>query len=249
MLRKELLPSIKELVVCKIREVTEVGAYVQLVEYRDIEGLIMHSEYSRRGTRIKANPGQQEILSVISVDQQTRCIDLSRKHLTDEERADALELYKYNKTIHDILVRLSNQYTTDIESLYEYFVWSDRQGLMDTNIIDEFRKLSDERKPKPQLFRCYLEVACFSSEGVDGIKKAFAQLYNLYPEMKCKIVASPLYYIEMAGFDDVRDKMNHAVEQITRAIEVYQGYVCLKIQPQVVNQELDSDVKKILQSY
>lgn len=65
------LPDPNELVVCQVRQIAEMGAYVNLLEYDNAEGMIMLSELSRR--RIRSiqkliRVGRNEVVVVMRVD-------------------------------------------------------------------------------------------------------------------------------------------------------------------------------------
>lgn len=66
-------PDIDEAVLVKVRSVAEMGAYVSLLEYNNIEGMILLSELSRR--RIRSIPklirvGRNEVVVVLRVDKE-----------------------------------------------------------------------------------------------------------------------------------------------------------------------------------
>jgi polyribonucleotide nucleotidyltransferase len=66
-------PAIEELVVVQVRQIAEMGAYVKLLEYDNIEGMILLSELSRR--RIRSinkliRVGRNEVVVVLRVDQE-----------------------------------------------------------------------------------------------------------------------------------------------------------------------------------
>ena len=66
-------PAIDELVVVQVRQIAEMGAYVKLLEYDNIEGMILLSELSRR--RIRSinkliRVGRNEVVVVLRVDQE-----------------------------------------------------------------------------------------------------------------------------------------------------------------------------------
>jgi translation initiation factor 2 subunit 1 len=44
-------PDLEECVIVNVKMITEMGAYVQLLEYNNIEGMILLSELSRRRIR------------------------------------------------------------------------------------------------------------------------------------------------------------------------------------------------------
>jgi translation initiation factor 2 subunit 1 len=66
-------PAVDELVVVQVRQIAEMGAYVKLLEYDNIEGMILLSELSRR--RIRSinkliRVGRNEVVVVLRVDQE-----------------------------------------------------------------------------------------------------------------------------------------------------------------------------------
>ena len=49
-------PEVDELVMVNVKQIAEMGAYVKLLEYDDIDGMILLSELSRR--RIRSSKGE-----------------------------------------------------------------------------------------------------------------------------------------------------------------------------------------------
>ena len=73
-------PEIESLVMVNVRTIADMGAYVSLLEYNNIEGLILLSELSRR--RIRSinkliRVGRNEVAMVLRVDKDKGYIDLS----------------------------------------------------------------------------------------------------------------------------------------------------------------------------
>jgi len=65
-------PQVEDLVIVQVKHVAEMGAYVSLLEYNNIEGMILLSELSRR--RIRSinkliRVGRTEIVVVLRVDE------------------------------------------------------------------------------------------------------------------------------------------------------------------------------------
>jgi translation initiation factor 2 subunit 1 len=72
-------------------EIKDLGAYVRLIEYDNIEGFIMLSQVTAK--RVKTvqkflKIGKQEMMEVLRVDEDRMCIDLSKKSL----KADAIAI-------------------------------------------------------------------------------------------------------------------------------------------------------------
>ena len=110
----------------QITKVHENGAYVTLLEYQDIEGLILSTEVTRK--RVKTvnkflKMGKQETMMVIRVDKEKRYIDLSKKKVQPEEAAEAEKFFKKAKMVHNIMRQVAVKLNCTLLSLYEQFGW------------------------------------------------------------------------------------------------------------------------------
>ena len=70
---EEPFPEVESLVMVNVRNIAEMGAYVTLLEYNNIEGMILLSELSRRRIRsinklIRVN--RNEVVMVLRVDKE-----------------------------------------------------------------------------------------------------------------------------------------------------------------------------------
>lgn len=86
-------PEVDDVVMVQVRSIAEMGAYVSLLEYGGIEGMILLSELSRRRIRsvqklIKV--GRQEPVMVLRVDKEKGYIDLSKRRVSPEDLAVSL---------------------------------------------------------------------------------------------------------------------------------------------------------------
>jgi translation initiation factor 2 subunit 1 len=96
-------PEVDELVMVNVRSIAEIGAYVSLLEYNNIEGMILLSELSRR--RIRSinkliRVGKNEVVMVLRVDKEKGYIDLSKRRVSPEDIAKCEERYNKAKTVH-----------------------------------------------------------------------------------------------------------------------------------------------------
>ena len=78
-------PPVESLVVVNVKQIAEMGAYVTLLEYGNIEGMILLSELSRR--RIRSinkliRVGKNEVVMVLRVDKEKGYIDLSKRRVS-----------------------------------------------------------------------------------------------------------------------------------------------------------------------
>ncbi|KAF7271592.1 eukaryotic translation initiation factor 2 subunit alpha [Rhynchophorus ferrugineus] len=127
---KEKYPKVDSVVMVNVRSIAEMGAYVHLLEYKDIEGMILLSELSRR--RIRSinkliRVGKTEPVVVIRVDKDKGYIDLSKRRVSAEDLEKCTERYSKAKAVNSILRYVAEllKYESDeqLEELYEKTAW------------------------------------------------------------------------------------------------------------------------------
>lgn len=126
----EKFPDLDEPVMVNVRRIAEMGAYVTLLEYNNIEGMILLSELSRRRIR-SVNKliriGRSECVVVIRVDKDKGYIDLSKRRVYAKDLLQCEERYSKAKAVNSILRHVAEKlgYETDeqLESLYTRTAW------------------------------------------------------------------------------------------------------------------------------
>jgi len=127
---KEKYPEVEDVVMVNVRSIAEMGAYVHLLEYNDIEGMILLSELSRR--RIRSinkliRVGKTEPVVVIRVDKDKGYIDLSKRRVSAEDVEKCTERFAKAKAVNSILRHVAELlgYETDeqLEELYQRTAW------------------------------------------------------------------------------------------------------------------------------
>lgn len=127
---KEKYPEVDSVVMVNVRSIAEMGAYVHLLEYKNIEGMILLSELSRR--RIRSinkliRVGKTEPVVVIRVDKEKGYIDLSKRRVSAEDLEKCTERYSKAKAVNSILRHVAEllKYESDeqLEELYEKTAW------------------------------------------------------------------------------------------------------------------------------
>ena len=103
-----------------------MGAYVSLLEYNNIEGMILLSELSRR--RIRSinkliRVGRHEVVMVLRVDKEKGYIDLSKRRVSAEDVAKLEDRYNKAKSVHSVLRHLADQHKFYLQELYERIAW------------------------------------------------------------------------------------------------------------------------------
>jgi len=195
-------PELESLVMVNVRNIADMGVYVSLLEYKNIEGMILLSELSRR--RIRSihkliRVGRNEVVMVLRVDQEKGYIDLSKRRVSPEDVAACEDKFKKANAVHGVLRHLADRRGLYLEELYQQVGWPlyrkyghayDAFKLAltegETGVKDPFEELviPEEIKtelkmyirrrlaPKPVKIRADIEVSCFTYEGIDAIREA-----------------------------------------------------------------------------
>jgi len=119
-------PEIDSVVVVTVREIADMGAYVSLLEYNNIEGMILLSELSRR--RIRSinkllRVGRNEVVMVLRVDREKGYIDLSKRRVSPEDVASCEDRFNKAKAVHGVLRHLAEKRKLYLEDLYDRIGW------------------------------------------------------------------------------------------------------------------------------
>jgi translation initiation factor 2 subunit 1 len=194
-------PEVESVVMVNVRNIADMGAYVSLLEYDNIEGMILLSELSRRRIRsihklIRVN--RNEVVMVLRVDKEKGYIDLSKRRVSPEDVAACEDRFNKAKAVHGVLRHLAERRKFFLEDLYEKIGWPlykkyghafDAFKLAiseDKNAGDPFAELDIEEDlkeelktyilrrlaPQPIKIRSDIEVSCFTYEGIDAIREA-----------------------------------------------------------------------------
>ena len=215
-------PEVDDLVMCKIIEIFNDGAYVILEEYNNIKGLLLCTEISRKRvnyvTRL-IKEGKEEVLRVKTIDKEKGFIDLSKKSVKAEEVEQFKEKYAKSKAVHVIMKILSKKCNIPIDKLYKEITWplykkyehaydafklalnKFDEVFKDTKMTEPVKKelmeiLRQRMKPKPVNIKSDFIVRCDEFEGIDAIKFALMEGEKKSTKnipIKFKIISSPLY--------------------------------------------------------
>lgn len=123
-------PELEDTVMVKVRSIADMGAYVSLLEYNNIEGMILLSELSRR--RIRSinkllKVGKTEPVVVIRVDREKGYIDLSKRRVNAEDVERSTEKFSKAKAVNSILRHVAElleyESSEQLEELYKKTAW------------------------------------------------------------------------------------------------------------------------------
>ena len=144
---EQRFPEIDDVVMVNVRSIADMGAYVHLLEYNNIEGMILLSELSRRRIRYGVcypyhqqllinilrsinkliRVGRTEPVVVIRVDKDKGYIDLSKRRVSKEDIERCTEKYSKAKAVNSIVRHVAEilGYKTndELEELYRKTAW------------------------------------------------------------------------------------------------------------------------------
>jgi len=217
-------PEPDDVVMVLVKDIQDVGAYVQLIEYNHIQGMIMLSELSRR--RIRSvnkllRVGGHEVVVVVRVDKEKGYIDLSKSRVTAEDIVRMEDRWSKARTVHSIMRHVAETTSVDLENLYIRVGWplyrkfghafdafraavSDSDAVLkdleitDTERAELLKNIERKLKPQPTKLRADIEVTCSDFEGIDAIKAALSAGEEASTEncpIRVKLVAPPSYVV------------------------------------------------------
>jgi len=259
---EDQFPQVEDVVIVEVKQIAEMGAYVQLLEYNNIEGMILLSELSRRRIRsinklIKV--GRNEIVVVLRVDKEKGYIDLSKRRVSPEEVALHEIKYSKAKAVHSIMRHCAETLDTDLEPLYQSIGWplakkyghaydafakaiSDEEevfsGITMTEQVKEILMTQIKRRLSPQAVkvRADFEVTCFSYEGVDAIKAALIAGADAGStddvKVHIRLIAPPVYVMMTSSMDK-----SQGMKALTKALEVIKEEIAVRKGRMKVNVE------------
>merc|ERR1712062_421444 len=127
---EQKFPEIEDVVMVNVRSIADMGAYVHLLEYNNIEGMILLSELSRRRIRSISKlirVGRTEPVVVIRVDKDKGYIDLSKRRVSPEDVERCTEVFSKAKAVNSILRHvaaiLGYKSSDELEELYKKTAW------------------------------------------------------------------------------------------------------------------------------
>jgi translation initiation factor 2 subunit 1 len=191
---------VDDLVKVQVKRIADVAAHVSLLEYNNIEGMILLSDLSKRRIRSISKlirVGRTEICMVLRVDKDKEYIDLSKKLVAPEDRALCEEKVSKSKCVHSIMRHVASQFDMPLKTLCQLIAWplyakyghaydafkkynNDDEDIFSAldlpkdkaEDLKECIKVQIGRRLLSQLvrLRAKIEVSCFEYEGIDAVK-------------------------------------------------------------------------------
>ena len=138
------LPEIEDVVLVQVKSLSDIGAYVSLLEYGKLEGMIQISEMSNRRIRSISKltrVGNVEVCLVLRVDADRGYIDLSKKRVAAEDNIKAKEAFGRAKLVHGIMRHVATIIQQDLASVCKMISWPLYKELGPNKTYDMLRRM------------------------------------------------------------------------------------------------------------
>jgi translation initiation factor 2 subunit 1 len=151
------LPEIEDVVLVQVKSLSDIGAYVTLLEYGKLEGMIQISEMSNRRIRSISKltrVGNIEVCLVLRVDADRGYIDLSKKRVHREDEMKAKEAFGKAKLVHGIMRHVATITTQPLTEVCGLISWKLYGALGPARAYDALRRMVHESNPEIVLSIC-----------------------------------------------------------------------------------------------
>lgn len=228
--RREVLPSLNELCVATVDKIFDLGAYVKLDEYGELEAYLPWNEVSSKwvkNIREVIRESQKIVVKVIRVDRKKGQVDVSLKRVAETERRRKLKEWKRTKKAEKILEVAAKKLSKGLDEAYNDVWWKLEEtygdvlaAFEDAAVIGEevLRKagISDEWVPalmdeipkhiktKQVRISGRFILTTYEPDGVHRIRELLESLTeNLKEDVEVRIYSegAPRYRIELTGTD------------------------------------------------
>lgn len=262
---KNELPNHDDLVVVKVKSIEDFGAFVSLLEYNNIEGMIMSSEVSRKRIRSihkHLRIGRQDVMQVLRVDKEKGYIDLSKKNVTDDNVNECTEKYTKAKTVHSIMKHVALSAKVPLRELLEKVAWKfyDEYDHALTGLVNLVKnpdlvasldldpavkeilvkEVSHRLSERPIKVQAEIEVTCNTSEGIDAIKPSLIAGKSLPSgeTVEIHLLSTPVYRMtyQCQTKQQGVDVLNESIEIIKNEILGRNGGFNIKTPPSTIHE-------------
>lgn len=123
---RNIYPQTDDYVVVRVDNVEDTGATVSLLEYNDIKGMVLRTQFAKkyiRSVRKVMRIGSIEVVNVLRVDENKGFIDLSKSAVTRGDYEKAMERYEKSKLVHSISNLICEKLGCDYIDFCEMFIW------------------------------------------------------------------------------------------------------------------------------
>ncbi|VDP40322.1 unnamed protein product [Schistosoma mattheei] len=232
---EDLFPEVGDVVLVTVKVIQSMGSYVELLEYKNIGGMILHSELSRR--RIRSISKLVRIGSNTEVNQILRNVAEKLDYKTDEQLEELCR-----KTAWYFDRKTGRRAGSSPEILDECDIDQPTKEMLLTDIRHRLT-------PKAVKIRADFEVSCFTYDGIDAVKSALRSGLELNSDslpIRINLIAPPLYVLTTQTMDRAAglEQLHEVLDVIKKSIENQGGSFKIQQAPRVVSDTDDADLQR-----
>ncbi len=224
-MKKEEWPERGELVITKVKRITNYGAIVDLLEYPGKEGFVHISQISSswvKNIRSVLSEGQMKVGKVKSVDPRKGTIDISFRDVSKNQEKRKNEEWKRQKKAEKLIERISKSLKEDYEEMLEkiteaferkfYDVFSGfetasikgEEALKGIKLPEKWKKeivkvAKESITPQQVVVKGVMKIRVLAPDGIEVIKKALEKAVKEGAEIE--YVSAPRYKIKCKAYD------------------------------------------------
>ncbi|KAJ3701647.1 hypothetical protein LUZ61_005352 [Rhynchospora tenuis] len=213
-------PDVGMVVMVSVKRITDVGVYVSLIEYNNIEGMILLSELDRHRIRSVSSlvkVGQQFPVNVLRVDRDKGYVDMSKRKVSMEDVQECEERYGKSKLVHSIMRHVAETLSANLEDLYTAIGWPlyHKYG----HAYDAFKLIAKD--PDPILDSLTREVKEVCEDGEKAVPLVSHEVKNLLVKnIRHKMASQP---VKICATVEIKCYQFDGVLHIQRAMTKAQG--------------------------
>lgn len=249
-------PSEGEIVIGRISKVAELGVFIEMTEYDNLEGLIVVGELTRKrinNANKAVKTGKVEVAMVSRVDRKKRYIDLSRIKVSGEERSMCFQAHYKNKVAHNTMITIAQKLDLDLLDLYKNFGWPkarkygalynyfvevlNNPSLVSGNEFEDAILEGIKLRFKVNKVKVISEIKIIylKTKGIHAIKEALHESLKVDSAIEVNLVKPPIYSISKIDHSSERgvEVISQACEKIKRKILSLGGSFAVYTEPKV----------------
>lgn len=236
---ENVYPTLDDTVIVQVKSVTDMGVYVSLLEYGDIEGMIPIDEMTHRRKKKAVRVGKVEVAVVRHLDEEKGYIDLSKKQVSIEEIVKCEQRWNEAKWVHRVVGHVASVSGKSLGELYHDVVWP-----LYRSHGNAYRAITEGNAPEPFLeatkvflqqrerkIRADIDVICYRYDGIDSIKEALLAGLSVAKSdqsesVSIRLDATPSYMVTLSTNDIEKgiELVTRVCEKITRCIASLGGH-------------------------
>ncbi len=258
LLKRDTLPKVKDLVVCRIKKFSPYGAFAESLEHKNVDIFIPLPEISRK--RIKKitdriNIGDIEVVEILDVRKDG--IDGSLRRVSEDEKRKKLNEWKLEKRLisyiyHSLLGKLNESQIIDLIEkikkdfeLVQYFIaeYKDNKEVLkdiskDKKVMELLEKILDEYLSSFKVeIRGKIDISCEKKGGVNIIKEILKKFIEKMKnkgieEIELKYISSPEWYFsfKVSEFKIGKKILDEVLRDLEKEIKKKEVYFNLEIE-------------------